>query len=448
MPLLFMGQSPPDSIITMRRSTFFTDLLVRSSGVSYLKATFPERYLSMSSGLREYPVEYIPTPQGLFLHFGRTGRLYKMKDKGDSLLYFERLDKTVNINYNIGSFLFWSYGGIYELGGYGFWKSNGLLRRYNLADREWDIVPTNREMHIPLAANWRDGAWLDSAQRHLYVPYQQVINDGLVASNNLNYTLCQDFYKLDIKRRTWEKLGQTTDQAVQIIFSANWTSFSSTRGFFLGFTKGIYHFDFVSNQILFNPNPALVQSLMRLQSSSHCYYYRGWVYAFNPTTYKYDSLHFDEKQFIPTGQLIWKKPFPYMAMGVILFIALLVGSFITYRKLRKKRAAHFTSHQTEMVIRPFSELEKALLTMLLARSEQGKTSTIGEINYVLGVKDKSPGMQKKVRSDVLNSLNEKFAFVSGQKEPLVQSIRSEADKRYFEYLINPLCQETLRQLLS
>ena len=57
-------------------------------------------------------------------------------------------------------------------------------------------------------------------------------------------------------------------------------------------------------------------------------------------------------------------------------------------------------------------------------------------------------MQKKVRSDVMNNLNEKYAFVTHQKEPLVQSIRSESDKRYFEYLINAACRETLKQLLK
>lgn len=401
----------------------------------------------MSVSLREYPVEYIPTPEGLFLHLGRTGRLYKMQESDDSLLRFIRADKTVNINYNIGSFLFWTQGGLYELGGYGFWKSNGLLRRYNPADREWDIVPTDREMHIPLAASWRDGAWLDPSQSHLYVPYQQVINDGLIANNNLNYIVSRDFYRLDIKKRVWEKLGQTTDQAMQIIFSANWTSFPSSRGFFLGFTKGIYHFDFVANEISFNPNPALVQSLMRLQSSSHCYYHQGWVYAFDPTTYKYDSLRFDEKPFVPTGQSIWKKPFPYQMVGVISFFVLLASGLVGFRRWRRKRATHFAGRPAE-TLRPFSELEKALLTTLLSRSVQGMTSTISEINYVLGVKDKSPGMQKKVRSDVLNALNEKYAIVAGQKETLVQSVRSESDKRYFEYLINPACRETLRQLLT
>jgi hypothetical protein len=438
-----------DSLITMRRSKFFVDLASRSLAMSALQANYPERYLSISPSLREYNVEYVPSEKGLYLHLGRTGRLYEMQDRGDSLLYFVRLDKTVNINYNIGSFIFCSKGSVYELGGYGFWKSNGLLRRYNPQDREWDIVPTNREMHINMTANWRDGAWLDSSQAFLYVPFQKVINDGLIASNNSNFVLSQDFYRLAIKQRVWEKLGRTTDEAMEIFLSANWTSFPSNRGYFLGFTKGVYHFDFIDNQISFNPNPVLVQSLMRLQSNSHCYYYKGWVYAFNPTNYKYDSIRFDLKQFAPTGQIIWEKPFPYATAGIALGVLLMGGGFLFYRHRRTKRVAQaFTPAQGQVLSQPFSELEKALLSLLLTRFDQGRTSTISDINYVLGVKDKSPGMQKKVRSDILNGLNKKFAFVSQKKEPLVQSVRSEDDKRYFEYFINPACQETVLKLLT
>jgi hypothetical protein len=73
--------------------------------------------------------------------------------------------------------------------------------------------------------------------------------------------------------------------------------------------------------------------------------------------------------------------------------------------------------------------------MLLDKSKSNHTATINEINYVLGVKDKNIGLQKKVRSEVFNSVNEKFKLISDWDEPLVQSIRSESDKRYFEYMI-------------
>ena len=53
----------------------------------------------------------------------------------------------------------------------------------------------------------------------------------------------------------------------------------------------------------------------------------------------------------------------------------------------------------------------------------------------MGIKDKNVGMQKKVRSYVINGINDKFNYASGQDIQLILSVRSETDKRYFEYFI-------------
>jgi hypothetical protein len=54
---------------------------------------------------------------------------------------------------------------------------------------------------------------------------------------------------------------------------------------------------------------------------------------------------------------------------------------------------------------------------------------------VLGVKDKNTGLQKKVRSEVIHGINEKFRYMTGLENSLIYSERSDADKRYFEYFI-------------
>ena len=103
---------------------------------------------------------------------------------------------------------------------------------------------------------------------------------------------------------------------------------------------------------------------------------------------------------------------------------------------------------TEDSKHPFVATEISLLELLMAKQLQGLTVTIPEINYVLGLKDKNQGMQKKVRSDIINRINEKYSFFSQEKVSLVQNIRSETDKRFFEYHLNPEHLERLRALLS
>jgi len=448
LPALSFGQEEIDSVITIRRSKFFTDIQGRRGGISCLQGVQTDFYIKYKSPfLRALPVEYLYTPEGLVLHFGRSGKLYRMEDRGDSLLYFVRMDRTVNYNYNIGSYLFYSQGNIFELGGYGFWKSNGLLRQFNYTDKEWDIAPTNKEVHLPLVASARYGVWSDTSGQFVYVPYQIMINDGLLAADNgivINPISC----RLNVKKREWEELGVLTDEALSLFKSANWSCFPSERGFFLGFTKGIYYMDFLSNRISFSSDPGQIHSLLRLLSNTHNYYHSGWVYSFNSATYKYDSIQLDTKRFVSTGNAIWRKPFPHDVLAVMALVGLVLGGLIYYRYRKGKKVATQSFSVPVGSVHPFTETEQSLLLLLLSRSEKGLTANITDINYVLGVKDKSPGMQKKVRSDVMNNLNEKYAFVTHQKEPLVQSIRSESDKRYFEYLINAACRETLKQLLK
>jgi hypothetical protein len=83
----------------------------------------------------------------------------------------------------------------------------------------------------------------------------------------------------------------------------------------------------------------------------------------------------------------------------------------------------------------FNQTELALIELLIEKSIGATTATISDINYVLGIKDKNIGMQKKVRSDVINGINDKFKYVNSQDVQLVMSVRSETDKRYFEYFI-------------
>ena len=48
-----------------------------------------------------------------------------------------------------------------------------------------------------------------------------------------------------------------------------------------------------------------------------------------------------------------------------------------------------------------------MITFLITKCRKKQKADINELNYVLGVKDKKTGLQKKVRSDTFNKINEK-----------------------------------------
>jgi hypothetical protein len=67
---------------------------------------------------------------------------------------------------------------------------------------------------------------------------------------------------------------------------------------------------------------------------------------------------------------------------------------------------------------------------------------------VLGIKDKNVGLQKKVRSDVINAINDKYIFITQGEINLIGSVRKEDDKRFFEYFITPTEVKSIQKLIE
>ena len=85
----------------------------------------------------------------------------------------------------------------------------------------------------------------------------------------------------------------------------------------------------------------------------------------------------------------------------------MIGGFFLSKRKKQHTAQKITTINAENEVE-FTEGELALISLLVTKSKKNKTAVISEINYVLGIKDKNTGLQKKVRSDTINSINEKF----------------------------------------
>jgi len=392
--------------------------------------------------------EFISLPSaGFFFHVYNTGRIYKLDNSSlkDSILLFKRIDHTVNIYYNIGSFLFAHNNQIFDFGGYGFWKNNGLLRKFNYRDKEWDIVELDKEIFPPNVISDGYVTWVDSAQNYLYVPYQEVRNDGLTMlkeDNDIDF----NSHRLDFKTLKWEHLGQLDEQVYQTMKYAIHI-FQSEKGLLLVYINRVYWVDFLNNQVKVTFDPTLGQTLLRIQRYMLRYWNGEYVYWTNPVNGLYDSTRIDLSKFNYEGQTIWKKTFHAKELILLaaLVIVLVIFFFIQIRQPKRQIIADQELVEQEA---PFTGTELALLSLLLSKHKIGKTATIPEINYVLGLKDKNHGMQKKVRSEIINKINEKYLLISKGKEMLIQNIRSESDKRFFEYLVNPELVEHLRKLTA
>lgn len=83
------------------------------------------------------------------------------------------------------------------------------------------------------------------------------------------------------------------------------------------------------------------------------------------------------------------------------------------------------------------ERERSLVVFLLEQSQNGEMVTIDQLNKLLGVSMKNSDVQKRSRSDMINSTNQKLALILEEPRPVIIKQRSEFDKRSFEYTIEP-----------
>ncbi len=450
--LIGAAQFGDDSTILIRSSPFFLGHIKNKHNQPAVNSGDIKLYALTNEGEPYvYPGEFISVPSvGYFFHVYRTGRIYKLdiSSLNDSLLLFRRIDRTVNMYYNIGSFLFSHNKQILDFGGYGFWKNNGLLRKYNYRDREWDIVELDKEIFPP--PNFIQGAgyvsWVDSAQNYLYVPYQKVVNDGLtMLSEDDNIMLSS--HRLNFKTLKWEYLGELDDEVYQTMkFATN--IFQSEKGMLLVYINRVYWIDFLNNQLKSTFDPSLGQTLLHIQDYMLRYWDGDRVYWYNPVNGVYDSIQVDLSKFKYEGQSIWKKTFHIKELILLAALVIVLAIFFIIQYRGGKKTEVFGNRDLVEQEALFTGTELALLSLLLSKHKIGKTATIPEINYVLGLKDKNHGMQKKVRSEIINRINDKYVLISKEKEMLIQSTRSESDKRFFEYLVNPELIEHLRKLTA
>lgn len=443
-----------DSVFTLKNSPFFSDLIRNKKLIQPLRSSEFNFLKPQHKDLKTRRYQFFKSGQDFYIHFNGSGFLYKLENPNDSILTFKRIDDTENYNYNIEAFLFTHQKEIYNIGGYGFWRTSGTLRKYNRKDQEWDAEPIDQEIHMPYTDQLGTSgqlSWFNNNTQHLFVPFQRIINAGVKIEKEEDQ-IDKKVYRLDLKNKTWKKLGKTHPDYFDLLQQTKWI-LSTDSGQLICFNHKVYQIDFEENIIKENIEPSFAQTLERINESYLKYYHQGTIYYLNGITGQYDSLKIPLESFEKADFRVWKKSNTGLWIGFSPILIVLFAAAAKKREAKKKRAQLLEDAANKVPISPtakikFNETEKQLLNLLLGNSKQNRTTTIAEINYVLGIKDKNVGLQKKVRSEVIRSINEKFNFLQDGDTELVCNIRSQADKRYFEYFIDKENIALLEILLS
>ena len=410
----------------------------------------PDNYLIPLQGTVYGPngQEIIKNNNSLYVNIQQTGFVYQLFSQNDSLLEFRRIDRTININYNIGSYNFIHQDQLYSYGGYGFWKTNGHIRQFNAMDKQWDIVPMNDEI---FSNGYR---WYSNKVEKLFVPFQSIINSGLkfIPENELESQW--ESYYLDLKLKAWFKLG-VLDPSVRKIFGEdkNPTAFLSVNNGFLHIINDeIYYFNFIDNKIYKSIKSDYNQFFIRRFGFRNVFEYKEQIYFYYASRGQFETVPFNLSNFELLKFPIWRRNTgsdKYVAF-VLLFITIIF--FITRyfkQKIQQRIVLSQLKHlKAKSVGQAFVGAEISLIDMLLQASLANEKIEIHQINHVLGIKDKNVGLQKKVRSDVINGINDKYQIITNGPNPLIVSIRKEDDKRFLEYFILPSEVREIQKIIN
>jgi hypothetical protein len=392
--------------------------------------------------------EIIKDKKNLYVNIQQTGFVYQLFSQKDSLLEFRRIDRTFNINYNIGCYNFIHQDHIYSYGGYGFWKSNGHIRQFNQLDKEWDIVPMNYEI---FSSSYR---WYSNKAEKLFVPFQSFVNSGLklIPENQLESKW--ESYYLDLKLKTWFKLGML-DPTVRKLFGEdkNPTGFLSVNNGFLHIINDeIYFFNFIDNKIYRSIKSDYNQFYIRRIEFRNTFEYKGQIYFYYPSSGKFEIVPFKLSNFELLKFPIWRRDNGSDKYVAFILLFILIIFFITRyfkQKIQQRIVLSQLKHLKEKsVSQAFVGTEISLIDLLLQASLVNEKIEIYQINHVLGIKDKNVGLQKKVRSDVINGINDKYKIITNGPNPLIVSIRKEDDKRFLEYFILPSEVREIQKIMN
>ena len=170
--ILLLTYSPlkaqgPDSVYIVPKTPFIAQLLAFKALNVNINLSKQNQQIPVHNHIIDGNAqELIKQGNDIYVFIEQTGFVYKLASYDSTTCVYKRMDKTVNLNYNIDCKNFIYQNKLYSYGGYGFWKTNGNLRKFNDEDREWDIIPLNKEV-IATAYLW---IWPEEGR--MYLPFQ------------------------------------------------------------------------------------------------------------------------------------------------------------------------------------------------------------------------------------------------------------------------------------
>ncbi len=324
-----------------------------------LASKFPETKLnsnSFNNGAASF--QYI----GKEIFYNLNGFHYLFKLSGDSLI---RMDHSNFHSCDNNRFLFNFNKEIYCLGGYGFFVTNNILKKFNVQSKEWIFVECKGE--IP---PFISGPAFISGQ-YLYSFWNVKSGNNVTAE-----TKEQSGYRLNLNTFLWEKIGFFYPKTAEINSTYVYGSILYTRDYvfiILGLQSLIISPKSNSYLLLNNEANCLSPStqLVRIDSNNIFYLFKEKTKQINLDQYWKNNIKLINK-------ITWEKPNFYSLNQIspfylaLLSLILVLFGFIIMYFLKKQRFNSSKSIQISHNSIKNHEISKDLIDTIPALSHENK----------------------------------------------------------------------------
>ena len=387
----------------------------------------------------------------------KNGQLFTLVD-GSGKVYLtdssttSRIDNTCFEGYNFGAYTFVWENKLYSLGGWGFWKTNGGLRYYDEKAKEWFIVRLNEEVEFSQIRN--SLVCPDLKNNRIYIAYIEAHDVYEITPKEKEDTRYH-VQCLNLETASWWKESKLLSKDIRSEYLTDHRQIIPTKYGLIMEGVGDFWglFDFNNNKVFkLNAEIAGLLGANEIKNKKGFYVsYNDTLCLYNPVSDSLAYIQLKSTDFTPTELHLYNdEPFSFStwvnklkyyfiltAIFLLIIFFVLKSKSIDFpesQKLEKNKVLEID--KTSPFLSALNEQERSVLEIILSNSSSGNSTTIDQINHVLGVKNKDSTIQNKLRSDCLQMINKKFGVYASTSDTLIERERTEFDKRVYEYQIN------------
>ena len=315
----------------------------------------------------------------------------------------------------------------YLMGGYGYWRSNSLLTKFNFQAKEWDYIETRGQ--VP-EQGINSGSFVVEGDVLYVFDFYQKIDDVDVKNNNT--------YELNLNSLKWEKKGSLNRLFYDDISRKNidlTIPFGSTK--FLQknlLSKSLIVIEPSKNSVknYINENLAQVKRNAITVGDKIIYTSLTADRAYETLIVKdfYDGLVLESEAFLTNDYDLF---ISYFLVG-LLFCFVLVG--LTFLKFKRDTVYFVINDNTLTGINKSMNIssDEKFVIELLSSSKNNQVDNVFFLNYF-----KKPELSEdaniKRKNKVIKDLN--FKFEETFKLELIMKTTKQSDSRQVVYKLNP-----------